>query len=201
MSIGSNTSIGSLSSIGDSVIGKNCNIGTNVNIKNSYIWDNVTIEDNCSIEKSIVASNVIIRKGTSVAQGCVIASDVVLDENMRIKESTYLINDEDNGTNKEAVGENGKGSFFEQQYDSDDESEEIDIWCTETKEDDDASTISTSFSDSSDDESCDSPAYDEFNCKLDNINSYLVVSNNALFFTKLSSMKCMTVCREVLKKN
>lgn len=163
VTIGRNTSIGSSSSIGDSVIGKNCTIGSNVNIKNSYIWDNVTVEDNCSIEKSIIASKVVIGKGTCIAQGCIIANDVVIDENMRIKEFTCLVNDDDSAHNKEAVGEHGKGFFFEQQYDSDNESDEIDIWCTEANEEDDASSVSTSFSDSSDDESCDSPAFDEFN--------------------------------------
>jgi len=154
------TTIGSESSIFDSVIGPDCKIGYNVNIKDSYIWNNVVIEDNCSIDQSIIASNVIIRKDAIVEEGCIISKGVVIDSGKHLSSSTLLINDTDTISNEEAVGKNGLGDFY-----SDNEPDNLD-WSSEVKEiEDDASSVSTSFSDSSDDRS-ESPVYDEFNCKI-----------------------------------
>ena len=176
MAIGRNTSIGSESIISDSIIGPNCKIGNNVQIIDSYIWNNVTIEDNCLIVKSIIASNVTIRQKSVIPKGCVISNNVVVDSGKSLNEGTCLINDTDTITNKGAVGDNGSGDFFQHENDdSDDENEEIDLWDNETKEIDEevASIISTNFSDSSDDR-CDSPIYDEYNCK-DTIYCHLIV--------------------------
>lgn len=165
VAIGRNTSIGSESIISDSIIGPNCKIGNNVQIIDSYIWNNVTIEDNCLIVKSIIASNVTIRQKSVIPKGCVISNNVVVDSGKSLNEGTCLINDTDTITNKDAVGDNGSGDFFQNENDdSDDENEEIDLWENKTKEIDEevASIISTNFSDSSDDR-CDSPIYDEYN--------------------------------------
>lgn len=166
--IGHHTFVGTETSICDSVIGAHCVIGSNVKIRDSYIWDNVTIEDNCTIEKSIIASKVLIRKGAIIAEGAIISSGVEIDENVHLKPYTNLINDEDTIVNREAVGEKGKGNFFEQEVNSDDsECEDIDIWNKSPRNiPEDASSVSTNFSDSTDN-SCESENYDgdEFTCR------------------------------------
>ena len=169
------------------MVGANCVIGNNVTINDSYIWDNVVIEDGCTIDKCIIASNVKILKNAVINQGCIISHNVVIDENMNVKSYSCLINDEDTATNEEAVGKNGKGTYYEQELDSDDENEETEIWpnlsngCDDDS-DDDASSVSTSFSDSSEDEDrAESPVLDEYACKYCNSLTFSITNSKMLY--------------------
>lgn len=156
VAIGGESTIKQCSVISDSIIGSKCQIGKNVIIKDSYIWNNVIIEDDCTIEKCIIASNVVIKRNSKISSNCILSNDVVIDENVTLSPSTYVINDQDIETDINLVGPNGVGSLFKDDFDDCD---------GEIKQiiEDDSSSVSTSFSDSSDDR-CYSPV-DEFKGK------------------------------------
>ena len=82
--IGTNTLIGSHSTISEnvsiisSVLGPNCSVGPGTTIKNAYIFENTHIGTNCTIEKSIVGSGVSVKDNSVVPKGCLIGDRVVI---------------------------------------------------------------------------------------------------------------------------
>jgi translation initiation factor eIF-2B subunit epsilon len=56
--LGTETTIGESSSVGQSTFGRNCKVGKGVVVDQSYVWDNVVIGGGCKIQSSIVASRV-----------------------------------------------------------------------------------------------------------------------------------------------
>lgn len=88
--IGTNTLIGSRSTISEnvsiisSVLGPNCSVGPGTTIKNAYIFENTSIGTNCTIEKSIIGSGVSVKDGSVVPKGCLIGDRVVIGPGARL---------------------------------------------------------------------------------------------------------------------
>ncbi|CAX45110.1 eIF-2B GDP-GTP exchange factor, putative [Candida dubliniensis CD36] len=110
-SIGRNSSVGEGTQIKNSVIGRNCTIGKNVVIKNSYIWDNAVIKDNSVLNRSIVAAdaqignNVTLSPGSVIGFNVVIGNDKTIPHNVKIVETPVVAENEfgdfDDETNSE----------------------------------------------------------------------------------------------------
>ncbi|KAH9484230.1 putative translation initiation factor eIF-2B subunit epsilon [Psilocybe cubensis] len=89
--IGTNTLIGSSTTVSDnasviaSVIGQNCSIGAGSTIRNSYIFENAVIGENCHVEQSIIGAGVQIKDGSRVPKGCLIADGVIVGPNATLQ--------------------------------------------------------------------------------------------------------------------
>ncbi|KAF5330335.1 hypothetical protein D9619_005811 [Psilocybe cf. subviscida] len=83
--IGSSTTVGETVSINASVIGQKCRIGAGSTIRNSYLFEGAVIGENCTIERSIIGTGVHIKDNSQVAKGCLIADGVIVGPNADIK--------------------------------------------------------------------------------------------------------------------
>ncbi|TFK54991.1 nucleotide-diphospho-sugar transferase [Heliocybe sulcata] len=125
--IGNNTLIGSFTQVFDnaqvtaSVIGQRCKIGMNTVIRNSYIFDGTTIGANCVIENSIIGSKVQIKDKTRVQKGCLVADEVVLGPEAKLRPFERVSKRRDADDAEE--GEEGEDSGDESEAEGDDEEE------------------------------------------------------------------------------
>lgn len=129
--LGTGTSIGEKSIVGQSVIGRECRIGNNTLIERSYIWDSVTVGDGCKINNAIIASgttlgeNCIVEPGAVISYGVKLADGTIVKGNSRIcynkKASDADDSDDEQQPDEELVGTGGLGYEYE---DSESEDEE-----------------------------------------------------------------------------
>ena len=78
--IGSDTRVGSDSTIRDSTIGSRCRIGSNVHIRHAHIWDDAVIEDHVEIQgPAIIAKGATIRSHVKKRPGSLVTFNAVVD--------------------------------------------------------------------------------------------------------------------------
>jgi len=117
--IGSSTTVSENVQINSSVIGQNCAIGAGTIIDNSYIFDNTVIGPNSRIQKSIVGSGCKIHENTLISTGCLVGDGVDIGPDVslapferlsakRSKTTLETSDDSDDDSDLEAVEE---GSF------------------------------------------------------------------------------------------
>ncbi|XP_006458207.1 hypothetical protein AGABI2DRAFT_64187 [Agaricus bisporus var. bisporus H97] len=121
--IGTNTLIGSSTTVSEnvhitsSVIGQNCTIGAGTTIDNSYIFDHTVIGPNCKIQKSIIGSDCTIHENTQMPNGCLVGDSVALGPDVvlspferlsvkRLKVTPETSDSSDDDSDLESVEEN-----------------------------------------------------------------------------------------------
>ena len=82
--IGNNTDIRKGSRIKNCVIGRNCTIEEGVELEDTILWDNVHIKKKSSIKGAVLCHNIL------VGQGVLIKEEVVVGDETRIGDASYL---------------------------------------------------------------------------------------------------------------
>lgn len=93
--IGSDTHIGSGSSLTASAVGRRCQVGKNVVIKGAYIWDDVTIEDETIIQQAIIANDTVLGRKCTIEPGALISFKVRLPDNAVIPAGSRVTKDQE----------------------------------------------------------------------------------------------------------
>ncbi|GFQ71407.1 translation initiation factor eIF-2B subunit epsilon [Trichonephila clavata] len=148
--IGQGTKIGENAIIANSVIGNNCTIGKNVRLVQTHLWDGVTVGDGCDIELCVLADRVKIGDRGFLKFGCVLGSEVVIDNSVILPTLTRLQAEEvsendsfgeddfeentkaNKSVDKSLVGTNGHGYICnvweEEKNEPEDPTKVSDIW-------------------------------------------------------------------------
>ncbi len=86
-----NVSIGENSTIGPyAILGKNVIIGKNVQISESVIFPNVKIDDYSIINGAIIGEAATIGKKVKISQGCIVADQAKITDNISLPEETSV---------------------------------------------------------------------------------------------------------------
>ncbi|KAK0610462.1 nucleotide-diphospho-sugar transferase [Bombardia bombarda] len=130
--IGRDSIVGSGTTVSRSVIGRRCKIGKNVRIEDSYIWDDAVIGDNSTVAYSILAASVVVGQGSHIPNGSLISYGVRIGDNVSLPKAqtqriSLLTEHGDSAqTDGSVVGRGGKGAFYRQIIDDEDNSDEDD---------------------------------------------------------------------------
>jgi len=83
--------IGEKSVIGPyAILGKNVTIGKNVHITNTVVFPDAKIDDNASINGAIIGENAEIGKKVKITQGCIIADQAKIKNNISLMDGTAV---------------------------------------------------------------------------------------------------------------
>lgn len=88
--IGSGTTIGARTVLQRTVVGRNCRIGAGCVISNSFLWDGVVVEDNCVIDWGIVCTRAHVHHGVTTGKGCVLSFGVHVGPSIELKPHTRI---------------------------------------------------------------------------------------------------------------
>ena len=85
VTIGKNSIIGPYA-----ILGKNVTIGKNVHITNTVVFPYTKIDDNASINGAIIGENAEIGKKVKITQGCIIADQAKIKNNISLTDGTAV---------------------------------------------------------------------------------------------------------------
>lgn len=88
--LGPDVAITSDAHVSGSVLGARCVIGQGAVVTDSILWDGVKVEAGAIVQGSVLGRGVTVLKGSKIEKGCLIADEVVLGPNAKLKRFTRV---------------------------------------------------------------------------------------------------------------